>query len=67
MAAQRFLESNDLPTTYVDQVVQFIEKNTSGVNLGSSEEFVDPYTGSFVQHNVTCSSRVSESFRRIAL
>ncbi|ETW86144.1 hypothetical protein HETIRDRAFT_471477 [Heterobasidion irregulare TC 32-1] len=45
VAAQRFLESNDLPTTYVDQVVQFIEKNTSGVNLGSSEEFVDPYTG----------------------
>ncbi|KAI9446298.1 WD40-repeat-containing domain protein [Lactarius indigo] len=26
-------------------VVQFIEKNTGGVNLGGNEEFVDPFTG----------------------
>jgi hypothetical protein len=46
MAAQRFLETNELPPSYVDQVVQFIEKNTGGVNLGSGgEEYVDPYTG----------------------
>ncbi|KAG6868823.1 hypothetical protein C0993_009705 [Termitomyces sp. T159_Od127] len=45
-AAQKFLESNDLPLTYVDQVVKFIEKNTAGTNIGSgSEEYVDPYTG----------------------
>ncbi|KAH9043072.1 WD40-repeat-containing domain protein [Lactarius pseudohatsudake] len=44
-AAQRFLEKNDLPLSYVDQVVQFIEKNTGGVNLGGNEEFVDPFTG----------------------
>jgi phospholipase A-2-activating protein len=45
-AAQRFLERNELPTTYVDQVVQFIQNNTTGVNLGSgNNEYVDPYTG----------------------
>jgi len=44
-AAQKFLESNDLPLTYIDEVVKFIEKNTSGVNLGGGEEYVDPYTG----------------------
>jgi phospholipase A-2-activating protein len=33
--------------TYLDQVVQFIEKNSGGVSLGSgSGQFVDPYTGS---------------------
>jgi phospholipase A-2-activating protein len=45
VAAQRFLEQNDLSTNYVDEVVKFIEKNTSGVNLGASNEYVDPYTG----------------------
>jgi phospholipase A-2-activating protein len=45
-AAQRFLEKNDLPLSYIDQVVQFIEKNTGGINLGGNEEFVDPFTGS---------------------
>ncbi|KAM5530207.1 hypothetical protein V8D89_016121 [Ganoderma adspersum] len=45
-AAQRFLQSNDLPMSYLDQVVQFIEKNTAGVNIGgANNQFVDPYTG----------------------
>lgn len=44
-AAQRFLEKNDLPLTYLDEVVKFIEKNTEGVKLGGGSEFVDPYTG----------------------
>jgi phospholipase A-2-activating protein len=44
-AAQHFLEKNDLPLTYIDQVAQFIEKNAGGVNLGRSDNFVDPYTG----------------------
>ncbi|THU81513.1 phospholipase A-2-activating protein [Dendrothele bispora CBS 962.96] len=45
-AAQRFLESNDLPMHQIDEVVDFIQKSTSGVNIGSgSEEYVDPYTG----------------------
>ncbi|KAG6828591.1 hypothetical protein H0H92_007381 [Tricholoma furcatifolium] len=39
-------ESNDLSLNYIDEVVKFIEKNTSGVNIGTgSEEYVDPYTG----------------------
>ncbi|KAG5643225.1 hypothetical protein DXG03_001309 [Asterophora parasitica] len=45
-AAQKFLESNDLPLTYIDEVVKFIEKNTAGVNIGTAgEDYVDPYTG----------------------
>ncbi|TCD70923.1 hypothetical protein EIP91_000829 [Steccherinum ochraceum] len=45
-AAQKFLESNDLPLTYLDEVVKFIEKNTAGVSLGSgSNDYSDPFTG----------------------
>lgn len=45
-AAQRFLERNDLPLTYIDEVVRFIEKNTAPVDIGAQgEEYVDPYTG----------------------
>ncbi|KAF9446337.1 phospholipase A-2-activating protein [Macrolepiota fuliginosa MF-IS2] len=45
-AAQRFLQANEISTSYIDQVVQFIEKNTAGVKLGSgSEDYVDPFTG----------------------
>jgi phospholipase A-2-activating protein len=47
-AAQRFLEKNDLPLTYLDQVVQFIEKNTGGINLGGNDDYVDPFTGKIV-------------------
>ena len=49
-AAQRFLQSNELPLTYVDEVVKFIEKNTAGVNIGTGgEDYVDPYTGKHKQ------------------
>ncbi|KAF9261438.1 phospholipase A-2-activating protein [Marasmius fiardii PR-910] len=45
-AAQRFLQSNDLSLNYIDEVVKFIEKNTSGVSLGTGgDEYVDPFTG----------------------
>ncbi|KAF9027057.1 WD-40 repeat-containing protein [Hymenopellis radicata] len=37
-AAQRFLERNELPLSYIDEVVKFIERNTSGVNLGSGAD-----------------------------
>ena len=43
-AAQLFLTRNELPPSYVDQVVQFIEKNTAGATLGSGGN-LDPYTG----------------------
>ncbi|CAD6591032.1 MAG: hypothetical protein TREMPRED_005963 [Tremellales sp. Tagirdzhanova-0007] len=48
LAAQKFLNKNDLPESYVEQVVEFIEKNTEGVKLGQGGEgstYVDPYTG----------------------
>ena len=44
-AAQRFLHENDLPLSYIDQVVKFIEQNTAGVNLSANTEFADPFTG----------------------
>lgn len=45
-AAQRFLARNDLPQTYSDEVVRFIEKNTEGVQIGGPQAgYVDPYTG----------------------
>ncbi|GJN88517.1 hypothetical protein Rhopal_001483-T1 [Rhodotorula paludigena] len=43
-AAQDFLFANDLPLGYIDQIADFIEKNTGGVKLGGSAN-VDPYTG----------------------
>ena len=59
-AAQRFLEQNELPTSYLDEVVRFIEKNTTGVNLGGgSNDFVDPYTGMLQKSFVTSTHRVS--------
>ncbi|TIA91274.1 hypothetical protein E3P99_01156 [Wallemia hederae] len=45
VAAQRFLEKNLLPLTYLDETVKFIESNTSGVELGQGSQYVDPYTG----------------------
>ncbi|KAL1746286.1 WD40-repeat-containing domain protein [Schizophyllum fasciatum] len=44
-AAQRFLASNDLPMHHLDEVAQFIQQNASGVTLGASSEYVDPFTG----------------------
>jgi phospholipase A-2-activating protein len=47
MAAKTFLEKNDLPQVYLDEVVAFINKNTEGVTLGAEDSatYVDPYTG----------------------
>ena len=45
-AAQRFLQANELPLSYLDEVVRFIEKNTAGVSLGGGGgQYNDPYTG----------------------
>ncbi len=45
-AAQRFLQTNEISMNYIDQVAQFIEKNTSGMSLdGGSNEYADPFTG----------------------
>ena len=47
VAAQRFLDKHELPHSYTEEVVKFIEKNTGGVQLGqsSASTYVDPYTG----------------------
>jgi phospholipase A-2-activating protein len=48
VAAQRFLDRNELPAGYAEQVVDFIQKNTGGVQLGTgggSSDYVDPFTG----------------------
>ncbi|KAF8965289.1 phospholipase A-2-activating protein [Flammula alnicola] len=56
-AAQKFLQSNDLPLTYIDEVVKFIEKNTAGVNIGTGgEEYVDPFTGGCLEIPRECCS-----------
>lgn len=48
-AAQRFLENHELPLTYLDEVVKFIEKNVSGVNIsGGNSQYVDPFTGALL-------------------
>jgi len=39
------LNANDLPMSYLDQVANFIQKNTAGVEMASGNEFVDPFTG----------------------
>ncbi|PSC75649.1 phospholipase A-2-activating [Micractinium conductrix] len=47
LVADRFLEENELPASYKDQIVQFILQNTAG-DAGPSAgtgTFVDPYTG----------------------
>lgn len=48
-AAQRFLLKHELPLTYIDQVVEFIDKNAGGVSLGATGgangQYVDPFTG----------------------
>jgi phospholipase A-2-activating protein len=50
MAAQTFLVKNELPSSYLDEVVAFIHKNTNGATLGQEAQgqstYVDPYTGS---------------------
>ncbi|KAH9996848.1 phospholipase A-2-activating protein [Russula vinacea] len=57
-AARRFLERNDMALTYIDQVAQFIEKNTGGVNLGGSNSYVIPIQ---VRHRPSASTVSSAS------
>ncbi|KAK1923997.1 WD40-repeat-containing domain protein [Papiliotrema laurentii] len=47
IAAHNWAVKHDVPISYIDQIVAFIEKNTEGVPLGqgSSNAYVDPYTG----------------------
>ncbi|KAF2858023.1 PFU-domain-containing protein [Piedraia hortae CBS 480.64] len=43
VASRRFLEDNNLPMTYYEQVAAFIQQNTAGTRLGPSQPRPDPY------------------------
>ena len=44
MAAHQFLERNDLSQMFLDQVVDFIQKNTQGVTIGQqAPSAADPF------------------------
>ncbi len=43
--AQAFLEANELPSSYLDQIADFLIKNTSATSLGPSTR-QDPYASS---------------------
>ncbi|KAJ9098047.1 hypothetical protein QFC19_006482 [Naganishia cerealis] len=64
-AAQKFLSKNELPMTYVDQVVKFIESNTGGASLGdgnsSTAGYVDPFTGKVPQYFKTINVDAAKS------
>ena len=45
VAAHNFLGANDLSPLFLDQVAQFIIKNTEGVTLGQQSNISDPFTG----------------------
>jgi len=51
-AAQDFLNANELPMGYIDQIAAFIEQNTGGVKLGGSGN-VDPFTGASSYRSTT--------------
>ncbi|WVR06773.1 hypothetical protein IAU60_003808 [Kwoniella sp. DSM 27419] len=63
IAAQKFLNKNELPLTYTEEVVAFIEKNTAGVQLGTGGQdtstYVDPYTGASRYTGASSSSTAS--------
>ncbi|NXD81565.1 PLAP protein, partial [Halcyon senegalensis] len=45
MTAYNFLQKNNLNTTFLHQVANFIIDNTKGQTLSTSGEFSDPFTG----------------------
>lgn len=68
MVAEKFLADNELPPTYTEEVVRFLEKNTEGVSLQEStatsaaetnERVIDPYSDAYTrQKNVDASLKV---------
>ncbi|RKP06861.1 WD-40 repeat-containing protein [Thamnocephalis sphaerospora] len=55
-AAQRFLDANDIPQGYLDQVAQFIEKNAGGAQVQNNapSNYVDPFTGMSYRYGNFC-------------
>ncbi|KAI8902774.1 WD40-repeat-containing domain protein [Globomyces pollinis-pini] len=48
LAAQQFIEANEISQDYLDQIADFIMKNSKGVTLGveNTGGYADPFTGS---------------------
>lgn len=46
MAAQRFIEREEISQNYLDDIAKFIMKNTESVTLAQPQTLSDPYTGS---------------------
>lgn len=47
-AAQRFIEQNEIPQDYLEQIANFIVQNAGGVTIGAeapSSAYSDPFTG----------------------
>ncbi|KAF5097670.1 hypothetical protein DV451_003717 [Geotrichum candidum] len=47
-AARRFLEANELPANYLDQVAQFITTNSEGVDLTNQAPATSPYGSRYI-------------------
>ncbi|RIA79278.1 WD40-repeat-containing domain protein [Glomus cerebriforme] len=60
-AAQEFINANELSQSYLDQIADFITKNAQGVSLGTSSQYVDPFTGAS-RYTPSASSNVQNTF-----
>ncbi|KAI5963526.1 DOA1 [Candida pseudojiufengensis] len=59
VVAEKFLADNELPSSYTEEVVQFLEKNTEGAKLdenvapttqtGEPQRTIDPYSDAYVR------------------
>lgn len=50
-AAQTFIETNDLPQSYLEEIANFVIKNAQVVTLGAetvAHTNVDPFTGTMI-------------------
>ena len=50
MAANKFLEDNDIDKMFLDQVANFIITNTKGMTIGpaAGAGYSDPFTGNYM-------------------
>lgn len=48
VAAENFLSANDLPAHYLDEVAEFIIKNTGDYHGPADTAVADPFTGTYI-------------------
>ena len=62
-AAQKFIDKHNLEQLFLDQVANFIIKNTKGMELGvASSDYADPFTGKILLHFDSLNNISSYSF-----